>query len=178
MATERRTQGARAPGRQPKHAGRALARAFASLNKLDKRTGLVRDFHAAQDALAADRGGWDNVTNGERVAIEVAAAELIITRAIFAWAIQQQSIITEGEDGPRLLGPLAKGFTSHTAQLVRTLAALGLRPDRADKAPDLGSYLAARAAAPAPPPPPPDATAAPVGGDSGTSTNPPAERED
>ena len=123
----------RNPGGRPgKHGARSLARVLRG-NELDARTAVARDFYAAQDALADDRGGWSNVTAAERMLIEVSAAELLIVRAMFAWAARQPSIITETAEGPRLLGPLAKGFTSHAGALTRALGALGIRPDKVDR---------------------------------------------
>ncbi|MEO8602490.1 MAG: hypothetical protein ABI629_07945 [bacterium] len=128
MPTERRTAPLRVPGRKPKSGARALARHLAA-GTLDRRTGIARDFYAVQDGLAADRGGWGNTTTAEKILMEVAAAELVFLRSIFAWAARQPSIIEETADGPRLLGPLAKGFTSHAGALTRALGALGMRPD-------------------------------------------------
>ncbi len=145
MATERRKAGPRHQGRQPKHGARALSRRVTA-NALDRRTGIARDFHGHQDGLAADRGGWGHTSAAERMAIEVAAMEMVILRALFTWAVKQPSIITEGADGPRLIGPLAKGFTSHAGALTRALATLGMRPDPIERLPDLRSYLEQQAA--------------------------------
>jgi hypothetical protein len=120
-----------------------LARLLAS-NALDRRTGIARDFHGAQDALVADRGGWEHTTTAEKMLVELAAMELLIVRSIFIWAARQPSFVTDTPDGPRLLGPLQKGFTSHAGTLARTLVALGLRPDKVDRLPSLQEYLAQR----------------------------------
>jgi hypothetical protein len=122
-----------------------LARLIAS-NALDRRFGVAKDFYGAQDGLADDRGGWTNTTTAERMLIEVASAELIIIRAIFGWAARQPSMVTDTTEGPRLLGPLAKGLTSHVGALTRALAALGIRPDKVERLPDLATYLAEKAA--------------------------------
>jgi hypothetical protein len=139
------------------HGARALAKHLAA-GTLDRRTGVARDLEALQDGLATDRGGWANTTTAERMLIELASAELLIIRSLFAWAARQPSIIADTEDGPRLVGPLAKGFTSHAGALTRALGALGVRPDKVERLPDLQSYLANRAQAPpARPTPPTDA---------------------
>ena len=132
MPTRRRQTGPRAQHRPPKHGARALARHLTA-GDLDGRTGIAHDFYGAQDALADDRGGWSNVTAAEKILIEVSAAELLIVRAMFAWAVRQPSIVVDTAEGPRLLGPLAKGFTSHVGALTRALGALGIRPDKVDR---------------------------------------------
>jgi hypothetical protein len=145
VPTSRRTHGPRAPGRPPKHGARALARLLSS-NALDKRTGIARDFYAVQDALAEDRGGWEHTSNGERIVFEVIANEVVILRSLFSWAATQPSIVVDTAEGPRLLGPLQKGFTSHAGSLVRALALLGVKPDKVDRLPRLEDYLAQKTA--------------------------------
>jgi hypothetical protein len=150
VPTERRKVGPRAPHRPPKHGARALARHLAS-GTLDKRTGIARDFYAIQDALAEERGG--HVSTGERVLFEIVATELLICRSIFAWVARQPSIIDETPDGPRLLGPLAKGYTSHASSLTRAVQALGLRPERVERLPSLQEYITSRSSSPSAAPP-------------------------
>lgn len=136
----------RQPGRPPKSGARALARHLAA-GTLDRRTGIARDFYKIQDALVADRGGWSNVSAGEQLLIERVAAETLFLRAIEGWAFRQGNIIDEvGIEGPRLLAPLAKGYTSHLSAFTRALAALGLRPDKVERLPSLGEYLQQREA--------------------------------
>jgi hypothetical protein len=124
-----------------KHGGRMLQRVL-SQNELDGRTNIAKGYYAAQDGLAADRGGWEHTTTAEKMLIEVAASELVVIRSIFAWAAKQPSVVTETGDGPRLLGPLAKGYTSHVGALTRALGALGIRPDKVERLADLGTLLA------------------------------------
>jgi hypothetical protein len=124
-----------------KHGGRMLQRVLAQ-NAIDGRTNIAKDFYGAQDGLAADRGGWSNTTTAEKALIEVAAMELVIIRAIFGWAVRQPSMVTDTTEGPRLLGPLAKGLTSHVGALTRALGALGVRPDKVERLADLGTLLA------------------------------------
>jgi hypothetical protein len=123
-----------------KHGGRMLQRVLAQ-NAIDGRTNVAKDFYGAQDGLAEDRGGWAQTTTAERMLIEVAASELVVIRSIFAWAAKQPSVVTETADGPRLLGPLAKGYTSHVGALTRALGALGIRPDRVERLADLSELL-------------------------------------
>lgn len=64
----------RNPGGRPAlHGGRALSRLLRR-NGLDKRTAVALEYHSVQDALAADRGGWENTTAGEKILIEAADA--------------------------------------------------------------------------------------------------------
>lgn len=131
-------------GTPPKHGARALARHLAA-GTLDRRTWIAKELDGIADALAADRGGWSNVSAGERILIERVAAEVLFLRAIEGWAFRQESIVEElGVEGPRLLAPLAKGYTSHLSAMTRALAALGLRPDKVDRLPSLGEYLQQR----------------------------------
>ena len=160
MSTDRRTRGPRVGGRQPKSGARALARHLAA-GSLDRRTGIARDFYALQGALVADRGGEETVSTAERILIELAAAELLIVRSIFAYAARQPSLIVETDEGPRLIGPLAKGYTSHAGTLTRTLAALGLEC-RAKDTQTLEAYLASRRPPAATPAADADAAATPV----------------
>lgn len=133
----------------PKHGARALERRIRQ-NQLDGRTKTARMLAEIGDALAEDRGGWSNVTAAERILIERCAAEALFCRAIESWALTQPELITSNGDGPRLLGPLAKGYTSHFAALTRALQALGLRPDKVERLPNVGEYLKqAAASAPA-----------------------------
>jgi hypothetical protein len=126
--------------RPPKHGARALERRIRQ-NDLDGRTVTARALAQIGDALAEDRGGWSNVTAGERLLIERAAASVLFLRAIESWALRQPAIVLTGKDGARLLGPLQKGYTSHLGALTRALAALGVRPDKVDRLPDLSDYL-------------------------------------
>ena len=131
--------------RPPKHGApaRALERRIRQ-NDLDGRTVTAKALAQIGDALAEDRGGWSNVTAGERLLIERAAASALFLRAIESWALRQPEVILTGKDGARLLGPLAKGYTSHLGALTRTLAVLGVRVDKVDRLPDLADYIAGK----------------------------------
>lgn len=133
----------RGRGRPPTHGGRLLARVLRN-NQLDGRTDAARQYYGVQDALAADRGGWEHTTATERILIEVAAAELLILRAILAWSLRQPSMVIDTPTGSQLLGPLMKGFTSHAGALTRALSALGIRPDKVQRLPDLSEYISHR----------------------------------
>src|SRR5262245_52961442 len=113
---------------QPRHAARLLQRVLRE-NALDKRTGVAKEFHALQDALAADRGGWSNCTAAEKILIERASALTLIVRAIEHWAFKTGVIDRAGTLSP----PLLKGYTSHVGALQRTLATLGTRVDIAER---------------------------------------------
>lgn len=143
---ERRKRGPRHEGRQPKHSARALARHLAA-GTLDRRTWIARELEGVAGDLEADRGGRENCTAAERLLIERAAASTLILRAIEAWVFTQPAIVV-GKRKPQLLGPLAKGYTSHLATLTRALTALGLRPDKVARLPDLGEYLETRTGRP------------------------------
>jgi hypothetical protein len=126
-----------------KHGARSLERHLHQ-GTLDGRGRTARMLAELGDALAADRGGWSNVTAGERILIERCAAETLFLRAIEAWALQQPELVTSNGDGPRLIGPLMKGYTSHLGALTRALTALGIRPDKVERLPSLSEYLEAR----------------------------------
>jgi len=125
-------------GRPPKHAGRLLARVLRK-NRLDRRTRVSKILdHVATD-LAADFGGWPCVSASQEIAIRRAAFLTVLCSSIEAWCLRQPDVIVDGE----LLGPLKKGLATHQANLIRTLAALGIRP-RAERVPSLQEYLASR----------------------------------
>jgi hypothetical protein len=125
-------------GRPPKHAGRLLSRVVRK-NQLDRRTGVSRLLERVANDLADDRGGWANVSAAEEIAIRRAAFLTVLCGSIEAWCLGQGDVIHNGE----LLGPLKKGLATHQANLIRTLTALGLRPERT-KVPSLEEYLANR----------------------------------
>jgi len=127
-------------GRPPKHAGRLLSRVLRR-NQLDKRTRTAKLLQRIADDLAADRGGWANVSATEEIAIRRAAFLAVLCASIEQWCLGQADVIVDGE----LLGPLKKGLATHQANLIRTLAALGFRPERT-KLPTLNEYLSARGA--------------------------------
>lgn len=126
-----------------KHGARALARHLKN-QSLDGRTRPAKMLAEIGDALAADRGGWGNVTAGERLLIEFIGTEAIFLRTVAAWAFRQPEIVVNDGDGPRLLGPLQKGFTSHLSALTRALGVLGIHPDKVERLPSLEAYLSAR----------------------------------
>lgn len=126
-------------GRPPKHAGRLLSRVVRK-NQLDRRTGVSKLLERVADDLATDRGGWANVGAAEEIAIRRAAFLTVLCGSIEAWCLGQGDVIVDGE----LLGPLKKGLATHQANLIRTLAALGFKPERI-KTPTLSEYLAAKA---------------------------------
>jgi hypothetical protein len=140
-------------GRPPKHAGHLLSRVVRK-NQLDRRTGVSRLLERVANDLAADRGGWANVSAAEEIAIRRAAFLTVLCSSIETWVLKQPAgVIVDGE----LLGPLKKGLATHQANLVRTLVALGFRPEKAGKLPTLDEYLTQRrnngtAGAPAPAP--------------------------
>lgn len=127
-------------GRPPRDGSRLLQRVL-NENALDQRTQTARALRAIRDDLAADAGGWDHVTSRERLLIERCAAQALIVAAIEAHVFGQPSVI--GQDGA-LLPSLAKGYTAHVQSLARMLTSLGLRPDRADRTPDLQTYMQER----------------------------------
>jgi hypothetical protein len=127
-------------GRPPKHAGRLLSRVVRK-NQLDRRTGVSKLLECVADDLATDRGGWANVGAAEEIAIRRAAFLTVLCGSIEAWCLGQGDVIVDGE----LLGPLKKGLATHQANLIRTLSALGFRPERI-KTPTLEQYLAAKSA--------------------------------
>ena len=126
-------------GRPPKHAGRLLTRVL-KRNELDRRTRVSKFLQKVADDLADDRGGWEHVTAAEEIAIRRAAFLTVLCGSIESWCLGHAEVIVDGE----LLGPLKKGLATHQANLIRTLSALGFRPDRAEKLPSLQEYIAAR----------------------------------
>jgi hypothetical protein len=108
-------------------------------NQLDRRTGVSKLLERVADDLAGDRGGWASVSAAEEIAIRRAAFLTVLCGSIEGWCLAQGDVIANGE----LLGPLKKGLATHQANLIRTLAALGFRPERT-KTPTLAEYLASR----------------------------------
>jgi hypothetical protein len=150
----RRDRGATLPTQwQRKHGARGLARYLAA-NQIDGRTWIGRALTTLRTELAADAGGFEHLTVREQLLVDRTAACALILQSIEAWVLAQPAPIVNGE----LLGVLRKGYVSHLAQFTRCLQALGLRPDKLDKALDLPTYIAeydrkraAAAAAPAAP---------------------------
>jgi len=120
-----------------KHGSRALERLLRE-NALDRRTKTAQQYHALQDALAEDRGGWGNCTAAEKILIERTAALTLVCRTIELFVIKRGIL-----DAAGMLAPvLAKGYTSHAAALTRALVALGLRPDLVERLRDAGTIAA------------------------------------
>lgn len=130
-------------GRPPKHAGRLLSRVM-DQNRLDRRTRVSKVLEGLATDLAAERGGWAAISTSEEILIRRAAFLTLLCSSIETWTLRQpDGVIVNGE----LLGPIRKGYATHQANLVRTLSALGIRPDAADKVPDLREYLERAASA-------------------------------
>jgi hypothetical protein len=108
-------------------------------NQLDRRTGVSKLLERVANDLADDRGGWASVSAAEEIAIRRAAFLTVLCGSIEAWCLGQGDLIVDGE----LLGPLKKGLATHQANLIRTLTALGFKPERT-KTPTLSEYLQAR----------------------------------
>lgn len=127
------------PGRPAKHAGRALDR-FIKQGKLDGRGGAAKGLKAYGDAIAADLGGWSNVSAMQAGVIREAARLAAICDTIGSWVLRQPSMI---DGNGELLPVLAKSYATYSAALVRTLTALGLQ--RIDgPSQDLAAYLRAK----------------------------------
>ncbi len=123
-------------GRPPKHAGRLLSRVVRK-NQLDRRTRVSKLLERVANDLAEDRGGWANVGAAEEIAIRRAAFLTVLCGSIEAWCLGRD-VILDGE----LLGPLKKGLATHQANLIRTLAALGIKPEP-QRGPSLSEYIQA-----------------------------------
>ena len=93
---------------------------------------------AIENALAADAGGWEYLTNREVVLLKRCAALSMFCEAVENWTLKQGTPI--GEDGA-MLTALQKGYVAHANALTRTLTLLGLRPARPDRSPTLEQYL-------------------------------------
>lgn len=128
MATARRKEGERAPGRPPKHGARALARLLHA-NRLDGRTGPARDRAALLSAIGEDAGGFENLTARQRLTAEIAVDAILICRAIMHYALRGGLFVT-GPDGVRLVPTVAKGLATYQGVATRALVALGMRPDQ------------------------------------------------
>ena len=132
-------QGNRPPGRPPKHGARLFARLFEQ-NAVDGRTGPAKLMGGVADDLASDRGGWKYCTAAEEIAIRRAAFLTVLCASIENWVLHNGPI-SDGE----LVSVIRKGYGTHQQNLIRTLALLGLRPDRMERLPSLAEYLEARA---------------------------------
>jgi hypothetical protein len=140
VATERRKRGPRAPGRQPKHAGRALARHIAA-GTLDGRTWIAKALRDIRQDLADDAGGLDRLNARERILLDRCAAGALICMTIEHHVFASDKPIT---DAGELLPILRKGYVSHVQSLSRMLQALGLHPDPRDREMSLHEYLEMR----------------------------------
>jgi hypothetical protein len=125
----------RKPGRPATHGGRV------QLAGMDKRREKARAFLAVREAFADDAGGWDRLTAREVVLLDRAASAAVVCASIERYIFNADSLLAS--DG-NLLPVLQRAYTAHSQNLSRLLQALGLRPDRADKLPDLSEYLVTR----------------------------------
>lgn len=148
MATERRKRGPRAEGRPPLHGARVLARHLAA-GALDKRTWIARERAALLDQVAADGGGHGTMTARERLTAEIAVDAVLICRAILNHAYRH-GVLEDSAEGVRLMPAIGKGLATYMGVATRAFAALGMRPDKAERALDLTTYLAEHRAASAP----------------------------
>jgi hypothetical protein len=130
------------PGPPPKHAGRMLERVLKQ-NKLDMRTNTAKMLKIIGDDLAADRGGWQHCTAGERILIERCAAVTLLCSSIESFVFKGNGPVTPNGE---LLSVLRKGYIAHFAALTRALTALGLERRQAEPQ-SLAEYLRERDAA-------------------------------
>jgi len=129
------------PGRQSKHAGRALER-ISRLNLWDKRTAI---FHArcdkANSYVEQFFGSWENVGAFDSLVWATADVSIILDSIAGYVARQGGPITATGE----LLPVLRKGFIAYQNTLRLHLQALAeLGRNRQDKTPTLAEYLATR----------------------------------
>jgi hypothetical protein len=122
--------------RPPKHGARQLERLLKS-NGLDRRTLTGRHHRELIDALAAERGGWGNLTVGERLLIERAASLALICRTIETYVFNAGVM-----QGNELAPVLARGFATYSENLRRCLLALGLKPDVVERLEDIDAHAA------------------------------------
>ncbi|MCK6553319.1 hypothetical protein L6Q96_01835 [Candidatus Binatia bacterium] len=126
----------------PKHGSRTLNRLYRE-RKLDGRTELSRDINAIQDALAAERGGWERCSAAEKVLFEPLAFAAVWLRLMNRYVAEHGGLLDPtGEP----IGA-AKLYFVNFNSLVRACTALGLRPPEPAPALTLGEYLQARAQA-------------------------------
>jgi hypothetical protein len=140
VPTSRQTRGPRAPGRQPKHSGRALARHIAA-GTLDGRTWIAKALRDIRQELADDAGGLDRLSARELLLLDRCAAAGLICMSIEHHVFATDKPIT---DAGELLPVLRRGYVTHVQSLSRMLQALGLRPDPTEKAMSLHEYLEMR----------------------------------
>lgn len=143
---------------KPKHGARALARHLAA-GTLDGRTWIAKTLKEQRDQLAADRGCFRptadaaeaarchdgtcaHLSAAERMLLDRCAAATLICSTIEGHVFAAADRLVD--DAGELLPILRKGYVSHVQSLSRMLQALGLRPDRGERVPDLASYLATR----------------------------------
>ena len=143
MGRSRKRADWRPNGRKPKHGARQLQRALAA-NELDGRTKVARMLRELRTDLAADLGGWECCSVRQRMLIEEAATQKLIVASVlnYAGSHPNELISNKGE----LMPVLRHSYLAWSAQLVRTLLAIGLEPKRADGPEDLEQYLRQREA--------------------------------
>jgi hypothetical protein len=130
-------QAGRPAGAAPSHGGYYLERLLSRDEPLDPRVNALR--REAADGLAADRGGWPNVSNAEALLIRNTADLALITGTIADYVFRREPINEQGEALPIL----RKMFVGYSNALRRHLEALGL--DRRQPEPQsLAEYLRER----------------------------------
>lgn len=131
-------------GRPTTHGLRQLERRWRDQN-LDEAT--VKILHDLVVDVAEDVGGPANMTTRELWVAEGAAFAKFVIGQGMDFIIRRGSVF---DDDGQFHPVLGKYLLAWMNTLRLNLAELGLRPDRADKAPSLTDYLTARSAA-APP---------------------------
>jgi hypothetical protein len=88
-------------GRPPKHGVRALVRRIKE-NSLDRRTKPYRLLQEIANNLAADVGGWENLTERESLLVRNTAFLAVITNTIEDYALNKDPINKQGALEPIL----------------------------------------------------------------------------
>lgn len=109
---------------------------------IDKRTQVGRALAAWRAELVADLGGIENVSTQELALVDEAVKTKLILDSVDAWALSQGSLIDKRK---RTVLPVVRDRNTLVSTLRQLLGDLGLRR-RVTESPDLGAYLASRAA--------------------------------
>lgn len=121
-----------------KHGSRALSELLKK-NQVDGRTSIGLMLKETRDRLSNDAGGWEQLTERERILIEQTAALHLIISSILNYAFTTKDALIDGQG--RLLPALTNNYLAFSNTLRLNLLALGLHPAKPTADDDLDIYL-------------------------------------
>jgi hypothetical protein len=128
----------RAPGRPPAHGAAMLTATLRGVNlrRIDGRSQVGVMLRRVRLDLLDHLGGEENATAPERILCDEVAKLRVITSAIGAWLLEQDSLVRDGE-----LIPAVEAHARMVNALAKTLKQLGMR--RAAREVDVAEQLQA-----------------------------------